>query len=996
MYWIRVSINPVLRMAKKKNTDLRSYARKRKNEVIKESVFPANLSDDLYQSLFAFLPQPGILTDDDFLIVNLNIAAGKLLNKGVVELEGESVFNYLKFRSAGNTEDLHILISGSPDQLHTFANLKISGQGYSIVLIPIRLLTEIHYLIQIETIHNYSFDSLGFDPDISSDNDEMSMRSSGFPEPSFFDKGNSFLRTITDSLPHPFYIIEAGTNKAVLKNKASVLFESSLDSVHCFMSNNLVRCAGDPYTCPLSMVNASTSPIRVEHEFITKSGEKLIHEVYGYPVFNSKGILNYVIQYSLDITERKKSENELAEYQGILDNLMNNLPGMAFRCLNEVNWTMEYVSPGCKKLTGFNSSELINNKETHYGDLIFDKDRKMVWDKIQNALRLHRFYRVEYRIVTKNGKLKWVLEQGRGVYDKYEKLVRLEGLVTDVTEVKKAELRLKNELAINQGIAAIGLELLNDTVKPERVAYMVQSYVRQLTGSTFSLLISPSSEEEGPYYYCFEESDENEISKRIKKHERKQGKTDDLLNKLLAEYKPVIINESNIKLKIPCVPPGRFIFNRLLSVPAFINNQYAGILLLANSEKDFTEETVLLVQRYINMYALAAYRLKAEESLQLAKEKAEASDQLKSLFLSNMSHEIRTPMNAILGFAEMLQDPELNIEEKDHFLDVIIKSGDNLLRLINDIIDISKIEAGQLRIIYSDCHLNELFADLDVFYNRELTRLRKDHLTFYIQTGKPEPDFAVYTDPVRLRQIITNLVGNAIKFTDEGFIELGYRVRGEKVEFYVRDSGIGIPVDHQKLIFDRFGQVKEAASRNLTGTGLGLTISKNLVELLGGTMWLDSFPGEGSTFWFSIPLKVGNHRSETLFETEISPAQQLDLSGKKILVVEDVDTNYFYISSLLEKLNGNIIRAINGLIAVDICKNDPSVNLVLMDIELPVMDGYTATREIKKIRPELPVIAQTAFAMMGEREKSIEAGCDDYIAKPIRKEILLDVISKFI
>jgi PAS domain S-box-containing protein len=983
-------------MAKKKNTDLSSYARKRKNEVIREAVLPDNLSDEMFLSLFALLPQATILTNDQFLILNLNLAAGKLLNKGVEELEGESVFSFLRFRSATDTEALQQLISNSPDQLHTFANLKVSGQSYSIVLIPISLMTEIHYLIQMEVIHNYSFDSIGYDLNISSGNDEMSLLSSGIAEPAFFDTGNSFLRTIADSLPHPFYIIEAGTNKAILKNKASVQFESSLASVHCFMSNKLVRCAGDPYTCPLSMVNASTSPIRVEHEFITKSGEKLIHEVFGYPVFSIKGGLNYVIQYSLDITERKRSEIELAEYQGTLDNLMNNLPGMAFRCLNESNWTMEYVSPGCKKLTGYSSSDLINNKKTHYGDLILDEDRKMVWNKIQNALKFHRFYKVEYRIVTKNGKIKWVLEQGRGVYDKFENLVRLEGLVTDVTEVKKAELRLKNELAINQGIATIGLELLSDTIRPERVAYMVQSYVRQLTGSAFSLLISPSSEEEGSYYYCFEEADENELSKRIKKHEKKQAKADDLLDKLLSGHKPVIINESDIKIKIPCVPPGRFTFNRLLSVPAFINNQYAGVLLLANCEQDFTEETVMLVQRYINMYALASYRLKAEESLQLAKEKAEASDQLKSLFLSNMSHEIRTPMNAILGFAEMLQDPELNIEEKDRFLDVIIKSGDNLLRLINDIIDISKIESGQLRIIYSDCYLNELFADLDELYNTELNLLRKSHLTFYIQTGKVEPDFAVYTDPVRLRQIITNLVGNAIKFTDEGFIELGYRVRGEKVEFYVRDSGIGIPVDQQKLIFDRFGQVKEVAVRNLTGTGLGLTISKNLVELLGGTMWLDSFPGEGSTFWFSIPLKVGNHRSETLFETDISLAQQLDLGGKNILVVEDVDTNYFYISSLLLKLNVKIQRAEDGAIAIEMVKNDPSINLVLMDIELPVMDGYTATREIKKIRPGLPVIAQTAFAMMGEREKSLEAGCDDYIAKPIRKEILLEVISKFI
>jgi len=353
-------------------------------------------------------------------------------------------------------------------------------------------------------------------------------------------------------------------------------------------------------------------------------------------------------------------------------------------------------------------------------------------------------------------------------------------------------------------------------------------------------------------------------------------------------------------------------------------------------------------------------------------------------------------MNAILGFAEMLQDAELSIDEKDRFLDVIIKSGDNLLRLINDIIDISKIEAGQLKIIYSDCYLNEMFIDLEIFFNREMVRLHKDHLTLYMQPGNTDPDFAVYTDPVRLRQVITNLTGNAFKFTDEGFIEIGYRIKDEKIEFYVRDSGIGIPVDQQKLIFERFGQVREAASHNLSGTGLGLTISKNLVEMLGGSMRLDSYPGEGSTFWFDIPLKVGRHRSEINAEPDSMLLPRLDLSGKCILVVEDVDTNYFYISSLLEKLNCRVIRAGDGQKAVDHCKENPEINLVLMDIELPVMDGYKATQIIKELRPELPVIAQTAFAMMGERERCLEAGCDDYIAKPIRKELLFELISIFI
>lgn len=983
-------------MVRKKKTDMSLNSLKLNNGDFREPIFPVDLSDDLFHRFFEILPQAGIITDAGFSIAGLNLAAEKLLNESENELRGRSVFTFFKFMSAENADELQALITTSPPQVHTAAQLLLSAMSYGILIIPVKIDSEVLYLFQIETIIEPGTNSSEADPGSTAGKIEKSWLPEGFMEASALSSENGFLRTIIDSLPHPFYIVEANTNKSLLKNDAAIEFEASLASVHCFMNNKLSNCSGDPYSCALSMVNKTTSPVRVEHEFVTISGEKLIHEIFGYPVFDSKDNLNYVIQYSLDITERKRSEIALSEYQAIVSNLMNNLPGMAFRCLNEVNWTMEYVSPGCKKLTGYSPEEIINNKKIHFGDLILEEDRKKVWDKVQNAIKTHRIYRVEYRIVAKNGIIKWVLEQGRGVYDKFDILVRIEGLVTDITDGKKAELRLKRELATNQGIATIGIELLSETIKPARVAYLVQSYCRQLTGSSFSLLISPSSENEGSYFYCFNDDENKELSKQIKRREKSSGRADHLIDKLLTEHKPTINNESGINLVIPCVAPGEFNLSRLMSVPAFINNQYAGIILLGNSDHDYTEETVLLVQRFINMFALAAYRLKAEESLQIALEKAEDSDRLKSLFLSNMSHEIRTPMNAILGFAEMLQDPELNIDEKDRFLDVIIKSGDNLLRLINDIIDISKIEAGQLRILYSDCYLNELFADLEGFFNKELTRLRKDHLTFYMQTGKSETDFAVYTDPVRLRQIITNLVGNAIKFTDEGFIELGYRIRGNKIEFYVRDSGIGIPVDQQRLIFERFGQVKEVASRNLTGTGLGLTISKNLVELLGGTMWLDSFPGEGSTFWFSIPLKVGNHRSETLFETEISPVQQLDLSNKKILVVEDVDTNYFYISSLLEKLNGNILRASDGLIAIDICKNDPSINLVLMDIELPVMDGYTATREIKKIRPDLPVIAQTAFAMMGEREKSLEAGCDDYIAKPIRKEILFEVISRFI
>ncbi|KAF0195692.1 MAG: hypothetical protein FD166_2865 [Bacteroidetes bacterium] len=983
-------------MEKKKKRGLEINPFSKSKEDTHEPAYKPGTLDDVIIKSFNVLPLPIFLTDKDFNLIRTNNAASVFISHFLVQHQGTSILKFLNFPGIPDESALKQLIEAMSGPINVPAKNNLTGKSYNVDVIRIDNAAGRSFLFQLTEMDNTNL----FAGELISESPEKfekdSIHSVGFNSDSASVFDNSFLRTIIESLPHPFYVIEANTHKALLRNYAAVRFEESLDTVHCYMKNKPESCIGNAFSCALKMVISTTTPVRVEHEFVTKSGEKRIYEVFGYPVLNKSDSLKYVIQYSIDITDRKRNEAELIEYQEILDNLMNNLPGMAFRCLNEANWTMEYVSPGCRKLTGYNANELINNKLVRYGDLIHKDDRQKVWEDVQNAVNRHRVYRLEYRIIAKNGRIKYVLEQGKGVYDKYDKLVRLEGLVTDITEGKNAEMLLKTELAINQGIASIGVELLNDSIKPARVAYLVQRYARQFTGSRFSLLISPASEGEKSYIYCFDKNNEKEISRKVRKHDPKNGQPEGLMERLIKETDPVILNDQEITLNIPCLSPGDYSFRRLLSVPAFINNQNAGVLILSDSEADYTPEMVAVVQRFINMFALAAYRLKAEESLQLAKEKAEESDRLKSLFLSNMSHEIRTPMNAILGFAEMLQDAELSIDEKDRFLDVIIKSGDNLLRLINDIIDISKIEAGQLKIIYSDCYLNEMFTDLEIFFNREMTRLHKDHLTLYMQPGNTDPDFAVYTDPVRLRQIITNLTGNAFKFTDEGFIEIGYRIKDDKIEFYVRDSGIGIPVDQQKLIFERFGQVREAASHNLSGTGLGLTISKNLVEMLGGNMRLDSYPGEGSTFWFDIPLKVGRHRSESIAEPDSVHLPRLDLTGKCILVVEDVDTNYFYISSLLEKLNGKVIRAGNGQKAVDLCKENNDINLVLMDIELPVMDGYKATQIIKVFRPGLPIIAQTAFAMMGERERCIEAGCDDYIAKPIRKEILFEVISRFI
>lgn len=799
------------------------------------------------------------------------------------------------------------------------------------------------------------------------------------------------LEIISDSIFHPFYVIDPETHKALVKNVAAKEMEANLVSSHCFMFNKPNGCTLNAGSCVLDMVISTRAPVRVEHDYYMFDGSKHTHEVFGYPVFKDNGQLGLVIYQSIDISSRKQVETDLLNYRNILDELMKNLPGMVYRCLNESNWTMEYVSPGCKKITGYGVNDLINNRITHFGDLIFPEDRDRVWEEIQKSVSRNRRYRVEYRILGRNGLVKWVSDQGRGMLDMTGTVYLLEGFITDITAGKHADLKLQHELRINQSLAEIGVELLSEYMKPDNLARMVQQFAMEYTGSRFSLLIVPSLDDTGLSFYMLDNAGERHF--QFNEEDVTSGNIP--LSKYIRTSKSFFNNSFDEPIALSYLGLNNTSFDKVLGVPAIINNESAGYLFLADSFADYTTEQMSVAQRFISMFALGVYRLKAENTLKQAKIRAEESDQLKSLFLSNMSHEIRTPMNAIVGFAEMLHESGLQVEEKDKFLDAIVRSGDSLLHLINDIIDISKIEAGQLKLSNTICNINELLSDLELTFLQELSRQKKSHISLHIQKGIHDVDFKINTDCLRLRQILTNLAGNAIKFTDEGFIEIGYRIETGRLLFYVRDSGVGISPADQKIIFERFGQVKSDDARNITGTGLGLTISKNLVELLGGSIWVDSYPNEGSTFWFTHPLTQVTSKPgrKPLGTQKSAPA---NFAGITILVVEDVDTNYFYISALLEKLKAKVIRAVNGQKAVDLCSSNPSINLVLMDIELPVMNGYDATRAIKKLRPELPVVAQTAFAMSGERERCLDAGCDDYLAKPIRKDDIIRVISSLV
>jgi signal transduction histidine kinase/CheY-like chemotaxis protein len=416
-------------------------------------------------------------------------------------------------------------------------------------------------------------------------------------------------------------------------------------------------------------------------------------------------------------------------------------------------------------------------------------------------------------------------------------------------------------------------------------------------------------------------------------------------------------------------PPEAFLYpeGRVRSVDIFLSfTLYSAllILLLYTVKRDFTQK----------------------------KERAIRSDKLKSAFLANMSHEIRTPMNAIVGFSNLLKetkDPEL----KAKYIDTIQSSSENLIHLIDDILDLSIIESGALTLDYSHFNVKEIFEELLSTYKVELSSKGKSHvnLSYEIQGT----DHIAYSDPIRLKQILSNLLSNAVKFTSEGEIKYSCEKLGEELLFSVSDTGIGIPDEDQEQVFDRFTTF-DYNGLNKGGTGIGLSIAERVVAILKGKIWVESKSGRGSVFHVTIPHQ--NDESYLKSKTKTFPIKDRRKEATKqfILLVEDDPSSQELMLQMLKPLDLNLSCVSSGRAAVEFVDNNPHIKLILMDLKLPELDGYEASRAIKAKHPELPIVAQTAFAMAGDREKAKASGCDDYITKPIKTEELYGIIFKYL
>ena len=395
---------------------------------------------------------------------------------------------------------------------------------------------------------------------------------------------------------------------------------------------------------------------------------------------------------------------------------------------------------------------------------------------------------------------------------------------------------------------------------------------------------------------------------------------------------------------------------------------------------------------------------KYELELIKAVEKALESEKLKTAFLANMSNEILTPMNTIMGFSDLLSDPDLPNDKLLHFSEQLNTSGNSLVNLIDNIIDVAKVESGEVRIKLSECKINNLLLDLYACFDNEIKEKGKNNVYLRLKRASKDKDFAILSEPYRLRRIMSNILENAVNYTDSGKIEFGYSImdgesdgktapEGQMLQFFVRDKGKGIPKEKMDLIFDRFRHSDDSYTKQFEGAGLSLPISRAYVELLGGEMWCESVEGEGSEFYFTVPCNTVEAKSGI---PDIAVIPETNWENINILVAEDVESNYLFIEAVLERLKVRLLWAKNGKEAFEKFKENKNIDLILMDMRMPLMSGFEAVKKIREINKEIPIIAQTAFAGIDDKELILDTGCNDYISKPIDKDLLIKIVGKYV
>lgn len=734
-----------------------------------------------------------------------------------------------------------------------------------------------------------------------------------------------------------------------------------------------------------NQVYQSGERIHFEDIQITSTGAEWI-EVYKSPIFNDKGEVIGLTGISREITDRKRLEDTILRNEEHFKALLQ-YSSDAITILGE-DGHIKYESSLRNRLLNFTAEELINMpfRETVHPDDISLFDEAFKESLTNPGIQVKK----EFRSLHKNKK--WIYVES--IFSNHINNSSIGGIVVNTRDISDRKMAEFKERAYHNNLIFLSnsaLELLSISEREGIYKFIAEKLFQFLEHAV--VLVSAYNEETD----SFKVKNVTGLGNSAEKIKDILGKdpTDIKYQRHSSESKienAGTISTINDPLDHLFCPPeiipalDKIItllkVNKTYNITLARNNKLLGSIVIVTLNKTIIKFKHI-IETFAHQVAVALHRSQLEYELVSAKLKAEESDRLKTAFLANMSHEIRTPMNGILGFAEMLNDEAIVAADRKKYIDVINSNGKILINIIDDIIDFAKIEAGQIKIVKHDFSLNALLNQVQSTFLGGNYKKENVSVELKLVKGLEDANSYIKSDPIRLRQILTNLIGNAFKFTNEGYIEFGYTFRSDSIlEFYVKDTGIGIPDEKLKVIFDRFVQADNSRSRKYSGSGLGLAISKGFSELLGGEMWAKSETGIGSTFSFTVPFEKGRSKQS---ENKGVKKMRSDYkwSDKLVLVAEDDFFSYKFLEGFLKQTEATVLHADDGQKAINIVNENPNIDIILMDVQMPEMNGLDATRNIKKIRPSLPIIAQTANAIPEEKQKCFEAGFDDFVTKPI-------------
>jgi hypothetical protein len=744
------------------------------------------------------------------------------------------------------------------------------------------------------------------------------------------------LRTLIDNLPDPIYILDKEGRK-VVANKADVENIGYSSEAEALGKNDLELFPGENgirgHADNMSVITSGNPIIRREENFIDKKGVQRWLLTSKFPIYDAHGQISGLVGLGYDITERKLVQEEIIKSKEIYKAFFDD--DLTGDFISSVDGKLIDCNPAYLRMLGFSTRE--HALQVDLSTLYPMQPGRL--NLIEMVIEQGRLTEYEIELVRVDGKPLYAIANIIGSFNEDGKLESMKGYIIDNTKRKLAEIELlKLSRAVDQNPASIIITDVNGNIE------YVNPKFSQLTGYNFDEVVGKN-----PRFL-------------------KSGFTPDEDYKLMwqnihsgKEWQGEFQNRKK---------NGEIYYESVLISP--IHDEKGNIMSFLAVKEDITGKKALM------------------EDLIAAKEKAEESDRLKSSFLANMSHEIRTPMNGILGFMGLLQEPNLTGDERDEYIKIVKISGDRLLSTINDIIDISKIESGQSIVSISETDVNKILHQLFRFFKPEA---EEKGLGFQINELLPENNTKVHTDGYKLESVLVNLIKNALKFTRSGSIGFGCHIDGSMIRFTISDTGVGIPPNRKGSIFERFIQAETSHSRQFEGSGLGLSISKAYVEMLGGEINVKSELGKGSEFAFTIhyqPVQMAE-----LPGLDQTNGIKVEIgSDTVILVAEDDDISFFFLKKVLANQKLRLVRAPDGMEAVRLCKEIPEIALVLMDIKMPLLDGYEATRRILKFRPDLPIIALTAYAFTDDNEKAISSGCVDYLSKPLNRDRLFKVLAR--